>query len=107
MQAATLANALAGARHRLERKIGLSLGDASVSSLSLVDSSLEHFLVHLFRRHREFHEVHNAALAEFRQVNHVRSHSHPFPELTQVNGWVEMPLWIWSLEDLRRRRAFV
>jgi hypothetical protein len=107
LQAATLANALAGARHRLERKIGLSLGDASVSSLSLVDSSLEHFLVHLFRRHREFHEVHNAALAEFRQVNHVRSHSHPFPELTQVNGWVEMPLWIWSLEDLRRRRAFV
>ena len=28
-------------------------------------------------------------------------------EMVFMNEWVEMPLWIWSLEDLRRRRAFV
>jgi len=107
LRSASLAAALAGARHRLEQKIGLSVRDAALSSICLTDISFQHFVMHLFRRHREFHDVHNAALAEFRRVNHVRSHSHPFPELAKVNEWVEMPLWIWSPDDLRRRRAFV
>src|SRR5262249_40271507 len=59
------------------------------------------------RRHPEFHDIPNAPLAEFRRVNHVRSHSHPFPELGQSGEWFEMPLWIWSLEDLHRRHAYV
>ncbi len=107
LQSAGLARALAGGRLRLDQQIGLAIRDVPLSSLFLTDLSFQHFLVHLFLRHREFHDVHNAALAEFRRVNHVRSHSHPFPELTKTGDWVEMPLWIWSLDDLRRRRAFV
>jgi hypothetical protein len=107
LQSAGLAGALAGGRHRLDQQIGLSVRDVALSSLFLTDISFQHFLVHLFLRHREFHDVHNAALAEFRRVNHVRSHSHPFPELTKSGDWLEMPLWVWSLNDLRRRRAFV
>ncbi len=107
LQAASLAGALAGGRHRLEQQIGLSVREIALSSLCLTDISFQHFLVHLFRRHREFHDLHNAGLAEFRRINHVRSHSHPFPELTKIGDWFEMPLWIWSLEDLRRRRALV
>src|SRR5262245_28173518 len=107
LQSASLANAIAGGRHRLEQRLGLAVHDAVVSNLLMTDVSFEHFLVHLFCRHREFHDIHNAALAEFRRVNHVRSHSHPFPELTRSGEWYEMPLWIWSLEDLGRRRAFV
>jgi hypothetical protein len=107
LQSASLANAIAGGRHRLEQRLGLAVHDAIVSNLLMTDVSFDHFLVYLFRRHRKFHDVHNAALAEFRHANHVRSHSHPFPELTQRGDWYEMPLWVWSLEDLRRRRAFV
>ena len=56
-----------------------------------------HVLAHLPR----FCEIHNQVLAEYRAVNHVRSRTHPVPELKTKDGWVEAPFWI-SAEGGRR-----
>src|SRR6478609_2079313 len=61
LQSVSLGGALAGARRQLEQQVGLSVRDAALSSLCLTDLSFQHFIVHLFRRHREFHDIHNAA----------------------------------------------
>ena len=59
------------------------------------------------RRLSELRETYNAAVLEYRRVNHVRSTSHPVPELAAEGEWLEAPLWIWRQEDPRRRRLFV
>ena len=61
-----------------------------------------HILAHLPR----FCEVHNQVLAEYRVVNHVRSRTHPVPELTTKDGWVEAPFWVWRRGDMVRSRLF-
>ena len=39
--------------------------------------------------------------------HHVRSHSHPAPELAAEGAWLEAPFWIWTADNPRRRRVFV
>jgi hypothetical protein len=97
---------LAGARHRLEQELGFVTAELPLSTVA----SDGHFLVFVQRlaeRHREFHAAHNAALAEYRLANHVRSHTHPVPELARDGEWFELPLWLWTNENPRRRAAFV
>ena len=53
-----------------------------------------------------FRDVHNQALAEYRHVNRVRSHSHPVPDLVERDGWHEAPFWIWRQGDLHRSRVY-
>ncbi len=43
----------------------------------------------------------------YRQVNRVRSQSHPVPNLEQVDGWTETPFWIWTAEAPQRRSLYV
>jgi hypothetical protein len=101
-----LGDLLADARHDLEREIGLKTHEASLSLIAHYQT-FRSFADHVFRRAREFHEVYNAALHEYRLVNHIRSRTHPVPDL-EVNGaWVEMPFWISAAGFAERRRAFV
>lgn len=101
-----LGHCLASARHRLEQELGLLTAELPLS----VVASDEHFLIfinHLIERHHDFHAAHNAALAEYRLTNHIRSHTHPVPELARDGEWYELPLWLWTRENPRRRAAFV
>jgi hypothetical protein len=50
---------------------------------------------------------HNRALADYRAVHGIRSHSHPFPDLVATENEFELPLWIWSRQNPRRKRLFL
>lgn len=105
-QVSNLGLTLARARHRLEQELGLNTVELPLSTVA----SDEHFLVfirRLIERHQEFHAAHNTALAEYRLANRVRSHTHPVPELARDGDWHELPLWLWTDENPRRRAAFV
>jgi len=54
-----------------------------------------------------FHDIYNASLAEYRQVNRVRSRSHPVPDLATDGQWLEAPFWIWTSDAPHRQRLFV
>jgi hypothetical protein len=96
---------LAAARHELERQAGLTLYQSLLSELSFW-FDFGFFAEVLIARCAEFQAAHNAALAEYRALNGIRSHSHPVPGLARDGEWVEVPLWIWSRDNPRRRRVF-
>ncbi|HEY2410812.1 MAG TPA: hypothetical protein VGI40_01135 [Pirellulaceae bacterium] len=101
-----LGHCLAGARHSLEQELGLTTTEHPLSGVASGENFLE-FASHLFARHQEFHAAYNAALAEYRSTNRIRSKTHPVPELARDGEWYEMPLWLWTAENNRRRAVFV
>jgi hypothetical protein len=50
--------------------------------------------------------VHNQVLAEYRHVNHIRSRTHPVPELKSKGDCFEAPFWVWRRGDSVRSRVF-
>jgi hypothetical protein len=70
------------------------------------------FMGWLLAHARQFHEAYNAALVAYRRLHKVRGRGRPMPELavrTDSAGdgpWYEVPWWIWSRDDRRRRRVF-
>ncbi len=64
------------------------------------------FVAHLLAQLPKFRAVHNAAVREYRRRYHVRSTSHPVPELAEEGTWLEAPLWVWTAAEPRRRRLF-
>ncbi len=101
-----LGSVLTCARGELESELGLSnILENRVWSVCRSTAWFE-FLDHLLSRTNEFHSVYNAALAEYRAVNHIRGKSHPVPDLAQDGDWLEMPFWIWDALRPQRRRLF-
>lgn len=100
-----ICDCLIAARARIERRWGAGNLELPISRLCELDPFLwfvGHILAHLPR----FCEVHNQVLAEYRVVNHVRSRTHPVPELKAQEGWVEAPFWVWRQGDAIRSRLF-
>src|SRR5205807_9175637 len=64
------------------------------------------FAAHLLAHLPRLWEVYNDSLAEYRRNNHLRSASHPVPNLAAIDGWLEAPFWIWRRDDPRRRAVF-
>jgi len=103
---ANLGQCLVAGRRGVERELGLKTRETQLS-LVADDSCFVEFADRLLMRHREFHEIHNAALAEYRAVNHVRSPSRPIANLARDGEWYEAPFWLWSFSDSERRKVFV
>ncbi|HUE17755.1 MAG TPA: hypothetical protein VMR25_26605 [Planctomycetaceae bacterium] len=100
-----ICDCLIAARSQIERQWGAGNLELPISRICELDPFLwfvGHILAHLPR----FCEVHNQVLAEYRVVNHVRSRTHPVPELKAKDGWVEAPFWIWRRGDTVRSRLF-
>ncbi|QDU38570.1 hypothetical protein Mal4_28990 [Maioricimonas rarisocia] len=100
-----LTDCLAAARHRQERRWGLTNLEMPLSRMCRLDSFLwftSHLLAHLPR----FQECHNSALDEYRRQNRIHSRTHPVPELVSRDGWLEAPFWLWRKGDLQRQRVF-
>jgi hypothetical protein len=59
---------------------------------------------------RKLHDAYNGALRAHRSTRRVRSLGRPMPDLAEqqdaAGAWFEVPWWIWSREDPRRRRVF-
>ncbi|MFM8436810.1 MAG: hypothetical protein ACKOBP_16030 [Planctomycetia bacterium] len=103
--------ALAQARHALEGRLGWETLEVPVSELVRLPTVMV-FMGWLLAHCREFHEAYNTALAGYRRVHKVRGRGRPMPDLvvrTESPGdgpWHEVPWWIWSRDDPRRRRVF-
>lgn len=101
-----LGECLARARHCQEAAWGLSTLELPQSRVCKLQG-FHQFVCHLLAQLPRLWDTYNAAIAEYRRVNHVRSRVHPVPNLTASEDWLEAPLWLWSDADPRRRRVFV
>ena len=101
--------AIAQARHLLEERFGLETLELPVSELVRLPTVMV-FTGWLLAHARQLHEAYNAALADHRRRHRVRGRGRPFPDLAvrhDADGeWLEIPWWIWSKDDPRRRRVF-
>ena len=103
---ASIGDAVAFARRNYERELGLRIHEVSVSQLSQ-SLAFSGFFRSILRDAREFAEVHNLAIAEYRDVHGLRSKSHPAPDLEIDENEVELPFWIWTRDNPTRRRLFL
>lgn len=97
--------AFAQARHRLEQSVGVRTWELPLSVLCQ-QPAFQAFVIGLLTDLPRLQSVYNAALANYRRKNRLRSRSHPAPDLEQTGEWREVPLWIWSRNAPRRQRAF-
>ncbi len=100
-----LADCFTAARNQLERQWGARNLELPLSRLCCQDSFLW-FFSHIVAQLPRFRETYNSALAEYRQVNKIRSRTHPVPELRQQDGWQEAPFWIWRDISTERRPVY-
>ncbi len=103
-RSSSLRDAFTAARMKQERRWGLSNLEIPLSRVSETDSFLW-FVAAVLTRLPKFWEIYNTVLAEFRQVNRVRSQTHPVPALAENDGWYEAPFWVWSEGDAKRLRV--
>ncbi len=103
--------AIAQARHGLEREWGLDTLELPVSELVRLPTVMV-LSGWLLSQARHLHEVYNEALASYRREHRTRGRGRPMPDLATRPGrddegpWVEIPWWLWSKDDPRRRRVF-
>jgi hypothetical protein len=101
--------AIAQGRHLLEERFGLETLEVPVSELVRLPTVMV-FTGWLLAHSRQLHDAYNAALATHRQARRVRSIGRPMPDLAvhqdTAGTWFEVPWWIWSRDDPRRRRMF-
>ncbi|WP_278466818.1 hypothetical protein [Gimesia maris] len=101
-----LADCLAAARHAQEQRWGIENLELPISRMCQTGPFLW-FACHLFKDAHAFRSTHNEVLSEYRKVNRVRSKTHPVPELSESDGWIESPFWIWRTGETRRHQLFV
>jgi hypothetical protein len=100
-----LGECLAQARHEQEGQWGavtLELPQSRICGLA----AFHWFTCHLLARLPRLWEEYNRSVAEYRRANHLRSVSHPVPDLATDQQWLEAPFWIWQTDNPRRRRLF-
>lgn len=100
-----LGHCLAEGRHRLEADFGLCTLEIPLSEICQTPHFLA-FVCEVLKGLPEFRETYNTSLAEYRQVHHLRSHSHPVPDLAANNDWLEAPFWIWTNQKPRRNKLW-
>jgi hypothetical protein len=99
--AASLGEALALARRRLEEDVGLTNLELAESQMADTNA-FRLYLGHLLGRHEDFFAAYNGSLAEYRRVYRERSAAQPVPDLARDGPRVEMPLWVWRAGEARR-----
>ena len=101
-----ICDCLTAARHRQERRWGLTNLEFPISRLCETEPFLW-FASHLLAQLPRFQECHNRVLDEYRRLNGVRSRNHPVPRLSETDGWLEAPFWIWRTGEARRHGVLV
>ena len=100
-----LCDCLAAARASVERSHGLQNLEVPMSR---VCSTLPfcRFAALLLADLPNFREYYNLAVREYRRQHHLKSTTHPVPELEATDDWCEAPFWIWRAGAHRRERPF-
>ena len=101
--------AIAQARHIVEERFGLETLELPVAELVRLPTVMV-FMGWLLAHARLLHEAYNTALAGHRRSRRIRGRGRPMPDLAVHHEageeWLEVPWWLWSKEDPRRRRVF-
>jgi hypothetical protein len=101
-----LGRCLGEARHRLEAQWGQQTLEIPLSQVCQT-VWFARFAAHLLAHLPRFQHIYNTSLAEYRQINRIRSRSHPVPDLAAEGRWLEAPFWIWTSQSPHRQRMFV
>src|SRR5207244_6467978 len=96
---------LTAARSAWERQWGVANLELPVSRLCTLEPFLW-FAAHLLAHLPRFRTVYNETLREYREINRVRSRTHPVPDLRENDGWLEAPFRVWCAGDELRRPVF-
>lgn len=103
--------AMSQARHALEERFGLETLELPVSEMVRLPTVMV-FMGWLLANSHRLHDAYNASLADYRREHKQRGRARPMPDLASrtvdsAEGlWVEVPWWLWSRDDPRRRRVF-
>ena len=100
-----LGQCLAEERHRIEIEHGCQLLQLPQSEMCKLPSFRTFFLQLAIDADR-FREIYNAELATYRRRHKIRTSAQPVPDLTQRDGYLELPFWTWKTESPLRRRLF-
>jgi hypothetical protein len=101
-----IGSAIAQARHRWEGEWGAGTLELPQSLLCETRSFLR-FTAYLVQEADRFVEIHNRSLLEYRRQAGIRSANHPVPALAADGDQRELPLWLWTADDPRRRHVFL
>ena len=93
-------------RGRFERSLGVGNLELKVSDLADTQC-FRRFVWESLKDAASLRVAYNAALAEYRTLNRIRSQSHPVPPLGTTPHGVEVPFWVWRAGEQRRSRLFV
>ena len=98
--------AFSEARNRLEANCGLDVLDVPLSRLCQTEWFLR-VMLSILKRARDYRAIYNDCVEHYRQVHHIRSTSHPVPNLEASDEETEVPFWIWTDDDPQRRPLWV
>lgn len=106
LDAPTLAAAITNATHELDWRLGLR-HHAMVTSPIWMSEPYLVFVHHLLARAGTLAANYNAALAEYRTEQRIRTKSRPMPDVAVLHGSVEVPFWLDDLATGHRSRPSV
>lgn len=101
-----IGHVFAEARHSIEKKHGL-LTTEFFSHQLVRTEGFRLLVLHLIAHRERFRRIHNEALEHYRKAHHVRSSSHPVPDLRWLGDEIEIPIWVHTHNNPRRRAVFV
>jgi hypothetical protein len=103
---ARLGMVLSRGRHELERQLGLRTVETPLSGVAQTPQ-FRWFALYLLTELPRLWRTYNAALAQYRQVNRIRSSTHPVAALQERHDWLEAPFFLWTRDNPRRRPVYV
>jgi hypothetical protein len=101
-----LPHAVTSAAHEIEWGLGLRHHSLLASPIWMSEPFLA-FVHHILSRPNEFAQTYNAALADFRSDNKVKSATRPMPDLAMSADACEAPFWLDRVDVGQRQRAQV
>ena len=102
----TIGYRFSAARRSLEDAWGIHNLEVPLSTVC-ESEAFQWFACHLFAHLPRFQEVHNEALARYRDQYKIRSTHHPVPALGNQGEWLEAPFWVWRKNKPRRKPLLV
>jgi hypothetical protein len=96
------------AQARQATEIAWNAGNAELPQSQLCQTAaFRHFVCTLLAELPRLVAAYNGVLVDYRRRRRIRNHAHPVPNLAADGPWLEAPLWIWTVQDPKRRPVFV
>lgn len=98
--------AISQARHLTEQQYGMRNIDLPMSLVCQTQAWYE-FVEHCVGRAASLIGIYNGALESYRIREGITNPGQPVAQLSEENGWIEVPFWLYRTSDLARNRMWV